>query len=33
MLTAEAFLPIAAPLPSTAPTRRSGPAATPAGQR
>lgn len=29
ILTAEAYLPIAAPLPSTAPTRRIRPAATP----
>ena len=29
ILTAEAYLPIAAPRPSTAPTRRIGPAATP----
>lgn len=33
ILTAEAFLPIAAPLPSTVSTSRMGPAATPAGQR
>jgi hypothetical protein len=33
MLTAEALLPIAAPLPSAAPTRRIVPAATPEGRR
>jgi hypothetical protein len=33
ILTAEAFLPIAAPLPSTAPTSRVGTVATPAARR
>jgi len=33
ILTAEAFLPIAAPVPSTAPTSRGGTVATPAARR
>jgi hypothetical protein len=33
ILTAEAFLPIAAPLPSTAPTSRGGTVATPAARQ